>query len=181
MSRRLGFIVFITVLLAACGGGQPGPALTTVDAVDLERYAGRWYEVAKIPNRFQDQCARNTTAEYALREDGRIDVVNRCELADGRSDNAEGIARIVDTDSRARLEVSFVSLLGLQLFWGDYWVLELGPDYGYSVVGTPSRRYGWILARTPDLPEETLKGIYARLAEQGYEPTRFEPSPQVWP
>jgi apolipoprotein D and lipocalin family protein len=178
---RLSLLGPCLLLLAACGGGTPGPALDTVESVDLERYAGRWYQIALIPNRFQDQCVRNTTAEYGLRADGRLDVTNRCLRADGSADSAEGIARVVDPDSKARLEVSFVSLLGLELFWGDYWIIDLDPDYQHVVVGTPSRRYGWILAREPQLPTATLDRLKAVLADQGYDPERFETSPQQWP
>lgn len=95
-------------------------AVTTVINVDLARYTGRWYEVAKIPNRFQKLCARGTTAEYTLREDGQITVVNRCVRDDGSLDEAAGAAKVVDIASNAKLKVSFVSFLGWRPFWGDY-------------------------------------------------------------
>lgn len=96
--------------------------MTTGDFVDLGRYTGLWYEIAKIPNRFQKQCVRGTTAEYTLRDDGKITVVNRCFKEDGSLDEAQGVAKIEDTQTNAKLKVSFVSFLGWRPFWGDYWV-----------------------------------------------------------
>ena len=129
----LSLAVLATAPMAAEAPGPP----TTVDRVDLMRYAGLWYEVARIPNRFQKQCARNVTAEYVLREDGRIDVINRCLRDDGRVDEAKGLARIDDPASNARLKVSFFSILGWRPVWGDYWILGLGDAYEYAVVGSP--------------------------------------------
>ena len=152
--------------------------VTSVTEVDLERYAGRWYEIAKIPNRFQKQCGYGTTAEYMLREDGRIDVINRCFRNDGRPKEAKGVARIVDTTSHAKLEVSFVSFLGWRPFWGDYWVIGLDDEYRWAVIGTPDRKYGWVLARTPSLDEEVREKVFEILERNGYVQTAFEPSPQ---
>ncbi|MBN2031032.1 lipocalin family protein [bacterium] len=146
----------------------------TVDMVDLGRYVGLWYEIAKIPNRFQRQCERNTTAQYMLREDGKIDVVNRCVDENGEMVEAKGIAKIVDGVSNAKLKVSFVRLLGISLFWGDYWIIGLDENYQYAVVGTPDRRYGWILSRKPELSQEEMDRVFAMLHEQGYNPEDFE-------
>jgi apolipoprotein D and lipocalin family protein len=151
---------------------NPPPA--TVPSVDLERYAGLWYEIAKIPNRFQKKCAANTTAYYSIRRDGKIDVINRCMKSNGEFDEAKGIARVEDTVSNAKLKVSFVRLLGIQMFWGDYWIIGLGDDYEYAVVGTPDRKYGWILSRTPDLDAAKLQTITELLRRQGYDPADFE-------
>lgn len=152
--------------------------VTTVDQVDLQRYVGLWYEIAKIPNRFQKQCVRGTTAEYKLREDGRITVVNRCFKADGRQDEANGVAKVVDATSNAKLKVSFVSFLGWRPFWGDYWVIGLDEDYQWAIIGTPDRKYGWILARTPALDDGTTEQIFQILERNGYERRAFEMSPQ---
>jgi len=162
---------------AFSAGGDEGPAVTTVDQVDLARYVGLWYEVAKIPNKFQKQCARGTTAEYILREDGRITVVNRCFKENGDLDDAKGVAKIVDPVTNAKLEVSFVSFLGWRPFWGDYWIIGLDKDYRWVIVGTPDRKYGWVLARTPTLGNDTLEGIFAILQSQGYDVSDFEISP----
>lgn len=145
----------------------------TVSYVDLDRYAGRWYEIAGIPNRFQRHCRGNTMANYRPVEGQRIEVVNSCLDMDGTVDQARGIARVVDDDSNARLEVSFVSLFGWQLFWGDYWVLDLAPDYSYVIVGTPNYRYGWVLSRTPVISAELRNHIDERLRASGYHPADF--------
>ncbi len=146
----------------------------TVSHVDLSKYVGKWYEIAKIPNSFQKQCKSGTTAFYKLRDDGNIDVINSCYDEDGELDKSEGLAKVVDTVSNAKLEVSFVSILGIHLFWGDYWIIGLDKDYQYAVVGTPNRKYGWILSRTPKLSEDTLKEIFGILKDQGYNPKDFE-------
>lgn len=150
------------------------PAVTVVDHVDLERYTGLWHQVALIPNRFQKQCVSNTTATYTLREDGRIDVLNRCLEADGDPDEADGLARVVDEQTNARLEVSFVSFLGWRPFWGDYWIIGLDEDYRWAVVGTPDRKYGWVLARQPELEPEDLARVREVLAANGYSWDQFE-------
>jgi apolipoprotein D and lipocalin family protein len=145
----------------------------TVDSVDLNKYIGVWYEIAKIPNRFQKKCACNTTAAYSLRADGKIDVVNRCTDSDGTVHEAKGIARTVDTVTNSKLEVSFVRLLGLQLFWGDYWIIGLDDTYRYAIVGSPSRKYGWILSRSPLLSQPDQNKIFEILQAQGYNPKSF--------
>lgn len=170
------------LILTACHApGDTAMPPRPVPHVDLQRYQGLWHEVASIPNRFQKHCAENTTAAYKLREDGRVEVTNRCRTGAGTWDEARGVARVIDNDSNARLEVSFVALFGWQLFWGDYWVLDLAPDYSHVVVGTPDRRYGWVLSRTPTLPAATRQHIDRRLRELGYEPDRFEDSRRISP
>ncbi len=152
----------------------------TVVSVDLTKYAGLWYEIAKIPNRFQKSCARNATAEYKLRDDGKIDVINKCIEGDGDTNEVEGIAKVVDDKTNAKLEVSFVRILGIQLFWGDYWIIGLDKDYKYAVVGTPSRKYGWILSRKPKLSSENIEKIFDLLKKQGYNPQNFIMTEQTW-
>ncbi|OYV85733.1 MAG: hypothetical protein B7Z63_05065 [Ignavibacteriae bacterium 37-53-5] len=151
----------------------------TVDSVDLTRYIGTWYEIAKIPNSFQSKCVRNTTATYTLRGDGEIDVVNRCEESDSSENVAKGIAKVVDLKTNAKLEVSFVRILGIQLFWGDYWIIGLDRNYRFAVVGTPSRKYGWILSRTPALSAEDMAVVRDILRRQGYDPGVFVPTEQT--
>ena len=144
------------------------PSVMPVASVNLERYAGVWRELAKIPNRFQRQCARDTLARYTLLADGRLRVVNQCLTRNGILNQASGVARIVDPISRARLKVSLVSLLGWRPFWGDYWVIGLDESYRWAVVGTPDRRYGWVLARTRRLDQASWSAIAAILARNGY-------------
>jgi len=163
--------VAVGVVLAGVAGARP--PLKTVEALDLSRYLGTWYAVASIPTTFERRCAQGTTATYALRPDGQIEVLNVCFSASGERIEARGRAWVPDPRAPARLKVSFVSFLGLRLFPADYWVIDLAPDYAYAVVGHPSRRYGWILSRTPTLPSEVLDGIWKRLEAQGYDRSQF--------
>ena len=143
--------------------------LKTVDHVDLQRYLGTWYEIAAFPQRFQKGCT-GSTANYTLRDDGEIDVLNRCRKGslDGEEKVAKGRARVVDRATNAKLEVSFFGP-----FWGDYWIVDLGADYEYAVVGHPSRDYLWILSRTPTMETAVYDGIITRLRAQGYEVERL--------
>lgn len=159
--------------------GSAVAPLQTVAQVDLARYAGTWVEVARLPNRFQKQCVADVTAEYRLRNDGRIDVTNRCREADGGYDQAQGVARVVDPQTRAKLEVSFVSLFGWQLFWGDYWIIDLEPDYRYVVVATPNRRYAWVLAR-PDAVAATLTSPLREKIEEVLRKAGYNPGEMRW-
>lgn len=145
------------------------PELPTVPRVDLGRYVGTWYEIANFPQRFQRGCTAST-ATYTLRGDGQIDVVNRCRkgTTDGPEKVAQGRARVVDPSSNAKLEVSFFGP-----FWGDYWIVDLGADYEFAVVGHPSRDYLWILSRTQTMEAEVYDAIVGRLAAQGYETSRL--------
>lgn len=175
-------------LLAVTLPAGPAPAsdsrlaaerpVRAVGRVDLERYAGLWHEVAKIPNRFQKRCAYGTTAEYTLREDGKITVVNRCYEDNGDLSEADGVAETVHAATNAKLRVSFVSFLGWRPFWGDYWVIGLDDDYQWAVVGEPSREYGWVLSRTPTLDEAALEKVVAVLEQNGYAWSAFETSPE---
>jgi apolipoprotein D and lipocalin family protein len=166
-------IALLTVAAAWPVGAGAQLRLLTVPAVDLQRYAGTWYEVARLPNRFQDQCIGDVTATYGLRDDGDIAVTNRCRTAEGEGDDAwdvaEGQARPVD-ETNARLKVSFLPqwIRWLPFGWADYWVLELDPDYRHVLVGEPSRRYLWVLARAPGMPTEQLQDILGRAQEMGF-------------
>lgn len=175
------FVLAVAALQMSCAGSgrsdQVEMPVTTVTEVDIQRYVGLWYEVAKIPNRFQKNCERGTTAQYSLREDGKISVINQCFEEDGKLDKAEGVAKIVEPLSNAKLKVSFVSFLGWRPFWGDYWILGLDTDYQWAIVGSPDRKYGWILARTPELAEGTLEEIFAILTHNGFDTNLFAMSP----
>lgn len=167
-------LAILFVLAGIISGQQKTKKPETVKYVDLKRYSGLWYEIAKIPNRFQKKCTGNTTAEYSLRDDGRINVTNSCDEEGGERTSTQGIAKIVDTATNARLEVSFFSILGIRPFWGDYWIIGLDNDYQYAVIGDPDRKYGWILSRSPRLSEEKLKEAWEILRKQGYDPKNFE-------
>lgn len=165
--------VCVAVLLAGCAASYEFlfPPLDVVEQVDLERYAGTWYEIAKYPTWFQAGCT-GAIAEYTPLADGTIRVVNTCEPIDGGpQDRIEGVARVADPTTNAKLTVQFPG----SPFPAPYWVLELGADYEYAVVGEPSRSFFWILSRTPTLDEATYQGILDRLPAKGYDPTRLEP------
>jgi apolipoprotein D and lipocalin family protein len=170
--RRLHPLIW-ALLAAGCSASTTErlrlPPLETVAHVELSRYVGTWYEIASFPQSFQRGCTA-TTATYTVRQDGDIDVLNRCrnESLDGKERSAQGRARVVDRTTNAKLEVSF-----FRPFWGDYWVIDLADDYTYAVVGHPGRDYLWILARAPTLPDATYQSIVARLRAEGYETSRL--------
>jgi apolipoprotein D and lipocalin family protein len=170
-------IIGLTILARA---EQTKTEVRTVPSVNLDRYVGKWYEIAKYPNRFQKKCVGNTTAIYTKKADGRLEVLNSCRTGKGETDEAKGEAKIVDKNTNARLKVRFAPgfLSFLPFVWGDYWVIDLEPDYKYAVVGTPSRDYLWILSRTPELDENTYQGILNRVKEQGFDPARLVKTPQ---
>ena len=145
------------------------PALETVPHVELARYLGTWHEIASFPQSFQRGCTA-TTATYTLRDDGQLDVINRCRLGspDGKMKEARGRARVVDRVTNAKLEVSF-----FRPFWGPYWIIDLAPDYSYAVVGHPGRDYLWILSRSPTMSDDTYQKILTRLRTQHYETARL--------
>jgi apolipoprotein D and lipocalin family protein len=172
----------LAAFLAACAPAPPrsGAPLATVPGVDLARYEGRWFEIARYPNRFQSQCAGDVTATYARRADGAIDVVNACRRSDGTQDAANGVARVVDPVTNAKLEVRFApeALAWLPVVWGDYWILALDPAYRYALVGEPSREYLWILSRSATLPEDDFARLADAARRAGYDPSRLQRTPQ---
>ena len=177
MNHILKISLFILVMMAlgksAAASDQPG----TVPAVDLNKYIGLWYEIARMPNSFQKQCASGTTAEYRLLDNGRIEVINKCYKSDGSLDEARGVARVVDSQTKAKLQVSFVRFLGKNWFWGDYWIIGLGDNYEWAVVGHPKRKYGWILSRTSEIELDLRSRIDDLLKDKGYNPENFVNTP----
>ena len=156
-------------LLAASLVSVEDPMVKAVPQLDLARYAGTWYEVARLPNRFQKSCAHSVVVRYTLRADGRVDVLNQCFRRDGSVISAQGVARRASADLPAsQLKVRFAPafLSFLPMVWADYWVIDLGHDYGYAVVGGPDRKYLWILSRAPTMGDSQYREIVARLARQ---------------
>lgn len=156
-------VVFVKLSLAAASL----PPLKTVDHVDLSRYVGQWYEIARYPNNFQKGCLGGA-ARYSLRPDGEIEVLNSCRDAEtGDTRQAKGRAWLVDRTSNAKLKVSF--------FWpfrGDYWIIDLGKEYEYAVIGTPNRKYFWILARKSTMDDAQFTAIMKRAEQQGFDLSR---------
>jgi apolipoprotein D and lipocalin family protein len=147
--------------------------LATVPTVDIGRYAGTWYEIARYPNRFQRQCVGDVVARYRSLPDGTIEVINSCRTVSGR-DEVQGAARPLAAGDFARLEVRFAPawLSFLPFVWGQYWVINLAADYSYAVIGEPSREYLWVLARSPHIDDATLQELLQHAAGQGYDPAR---------
>lgn len=148
------------------------PELQAVPELDLTRYAGKWYEIARLPTRFEEDCARNVTATYTVEENGEISVLNECVTEEGEKKSATGTARLAEeTGPNSKLKVSFVTpfLHFLPFVWADYWVIDLDPEYRFAAVGEPDRKYFWILSRTPQMDTATYERILGRVASQGYE------------
>ena len=168
-TRQYAILLSVPVLSLVVGGCPAVdetlfPPLETVSAVDIDRYAGKWYEIAKYPVVLENGCV-DITAEYTLLEDGTVRVVNTCGSTDGSSRDIVGSASVTDPSTNAKLSVSFFGPFG-----APYWIIELDEDYQYAVVGDPSRECLWILSRTPSLDEATLSGILDRLPARGYDP-----------
>jgi apolipoprotein D and lipocalin family protein len=173
MSRFLVSTFTILILLAA-REGRPAElqAPETVPFVNLKKYAGTWYEIARYPNRFQKNCVSDVRATYSLRADGKIGVLNQCVQANGKMKTANGTGKVVDRTGNAKLKVTF-----FWPFYGDYWILNLDPDYTFAVVGEQDRKYLWILSRTPEIDSNLYNKILERITRQGYDTTKLIRTP----
>ena len=175
---RTIFIIaaFLLFLTSCIDEKQDLPPIKKVSKVDINRYLGLWYEIARIDHSFQKDCVAST-AEYSLRSDGDIRVVNTCRKKDIQGDLsiAEGKAWVIDKDTNAWLKVQF--------FWpfrGDYVIIDLDErDYRYAVVGHPSRDYLWILSRSSEMDKERFQEIMIRISKQGYDLNRIKKYPQI--
>ena len=170
-ARNLCMLILYIFLLTSCASGvkQVEPPIQVVSFVDLKQYMGTWYEIARYPHRFQEGCV-GTTATYSLRDDGKVDVLNQCYKGkfDGELKKAHGKAWVVEPATNAKLKVSF--------FWpfsGDYWIIDLGDNYEYAVVGHPDRKYLWILSRSPKMDEQIYKLILEKLKLQFYDTSKL--------
>jgi apolipoprotein D and lipocalin family protein len=155
--------LIISTVFVALTAEERKNELEVVQAVDLSRYVGRWYEISRLPNGFQKKCFDSVTADYAMRPDGQIEVINRCRKASGEYTTAKGRAKIVDKKTNAKLKVTF-----FWPFYGDYWILDLGPNYEYAVVGEPGRKYLWILSRSPQMDEILYRQLLEKMAARGF-------------
>lgn len=153
-------------LVRAASSDSP---LETVSKVDLNRYVGRWYEIAKYPNRFERMCDRDVMATYTIRPNGKVSVVNRCTTLEGKVNQSSGWAKVVDRETGSKLKVTF-----FWPFFGDYWIIDLGGNYEYAVIGEPSRKYLWILSRTPKMDDAVYAKLASRLAAKGYDASKLE-------
>jgi apolipoprotein D and lipocalin family protein len=163
-------------LLTSGPDAMAAEALTSIAHLDVPRYLGKWYEIARYPNWFQKKCVADTSADYSLQSDGTIGVVNRCRVADGSWTEAVGQAVQSGGPDSPKLQVRFAPswLSFLPLVWGDYWVIDLDDDYRLAAVSEPSRKYLWILSRTPTLDAASYRDLLTRLAAKGFDLTKLE-------
>ena len=171
------FKYFFALIFIACTGLAPAAQpLPTVPAVDLPRYLGTWFEIAKFPNWFQRKCVANTRAEYSLRSDGSLQVTNRCKMASGKADEAIGMARQIGSASSPKLQVRFAPdwLSLIPAVWGDYWVIALDENYQWVAVSEPGRDYLWVLSRTPRMEPQTYADLMLRLSGLGLDVQKLE-------
>jgi apolipoprotein D and lipocalin family protein len=180
MKNTLLILILLTFSIMSVFAQTSKNELKTVESVDLQKYAGKWYEIARYPNKFQKKCVGNTTATYNLKDKGTIEVINECLKKDGKIDRAKGKARIEDEKTNAKLEVRFAPswLSWLPQVWGDYWIIDLDEDYQYAAIGDPKREYFWILSRQPEIDTDTYQNILRRAEEKGFDPSKVIETPQ---
>jgi apolipoprotein D and lipocalin family protein len=166
MRMSLLLLLGVAVVVGKMAFAGSKASLQTVSHVDLTRYIGRWYEIARYPTRFEKDCASDVTATYTQLSGGKIEVLNECRRADGQVKRSKGTASVVDKRTNAKLKVTF-----LWPFSGNYWIIDLAPDYSYAIVGEPDRKYLWILSRSSQLTESIYGQIVTRVRELGYDPS----------
>jgi apolipoprotein D and lipocalin family protein len=156
--------------------GQVDVPVKTIASLDVPRYLGTWYEIAKFPNWFQRKCASNTQAVYSAKPDGNLKVLNSCKTADGVMTQAEGETRQTGAKDSPKLEVRFAPawLSFIPMVWGDYWVIDLDPQYQVAAVSDPKREYLWVLSRTPQLDKKTYDELLQRLETQKFDVRKLE-------
>ncbi len=185
MTPLLKSLLLVSALLGGLGcHAQTNPAgmppLQAIPHLDVQRYLGRWVEIAKFPNRFQKQCVSSTSANYSLEADGRLRVLNQCKLASGDWERALGQAKQVGNSDSARLKVRFAPawLSFLPFVWGDYWVVDLDESYQLAAVSEPSREYLWILSREPVVESAQYAALLSRLKAMGLDINKLEKTDQ---
>jgi apolipoprotein D and lipocalin family protein len=178
------FLCFLGVLsyagIASDGTSSPAGPLAAIASIDVGRYIGTWYEIAKYPNRFQKQCATDDRAEYSLRSDGTVQVINRCKLENGESHQVTGTARQIDGATSPKFEVRFAPawLSFIPAVWGDYWVIDLDDAYQLAAVSEPKRQYLWILSRQPTVSKQQYEKLLERLEQKGFDTQKLVPTKQ---
>ena len=180
MRKLISATVISSLLLIGAYLSSPLSALAqqsnvmAVSSVDLKRYSGKWFEIARMPNKFQKDCVGNTTATFnTMREDGQMEVLNSCLQKNGRTDQMRGQAKVVDASSNAKMKVSFPKFSS-----DSYWIVDLDSNYQYAVVGNPDRNFLWILSRTPQMNDATYQQILRNLERMGFKPNRLVKTPQ---
>ena len=170
-------LAFLHIQVQAQTSDSP---VKTIASLDVPRYLGTWYEIAKFPNWFQRKCASNTKAVYSIKPDGNLRVLNSCKQADGEVSEAEGAARQIGAKDSPKLEVRFAPawLSFLPMVWGNYWVIDLDSQYQLAAVSDPRREYLWILSRTPQLDPKAYEELLGRLQTQQFDVRKLEVTPQ---
>jgi apolipoprotein D and lipocalin family protein len=160
----------------AADNPPPLPPLTTISALDVPRYMGTWYEIAKFPAWFQKKCVADTRAEYSLLPGGKVQVINLCRQENGQMKEAVGSARQIGEKTSSMLEVRFAPALlsFIPAVWGDYWVIDLDRDYQLVAVSEPQREYLWILSRTAKVDSAAYDALLERLTRKGFDLQRLE-------
>jgi apolipoprotein D and lipocalin family protein len=178
---RSSLLSILGCLLICVGSSQAiaqqgEQSVKTIASLDVPRYLGTWYEIAKFPNWFQKKCTSNTKAVYAAKPDGNLRVLNSCKTANGEISEAEGAARQIGAKDSPKLEVRFAPewLSFLPLVWGDYWVIDLDPQYQVAAVSDPKREYLWVLSRTPQLDPKVYADLLQRLKQQQFDIQKLE-------
>lgn len=159
------FLILTQIRVSFAFSTSKSPPLDTVPHLDLKQYLGKWYEIVRNPLSFEKDCV-GVTAEYSQREDGDILVLNSCRKnqCQGKLKVAKGKAKIVDAKNNSKLKVSF-----FWPFYSPYWILEVDVNYKYAVVGTPNRKYFWILSRTPQLNSEIVQTLILKYSKMGFD------------
>jgi apolipoprotein D and lipocalin family protein len=167
---------------AATPASTPAP-LTTIAALDVPRYMGRWYEIAKFPNWFQRKCVADTSANYQLLADGRVEVLNQCRQKDGEMQQALGAARQIGPATSPKLQVRFAPswLSVLPFVWGNYWVIDLDERYELVAISEPKREYLWVLSRSPQVEPARYQALLGRLKALGLDTDKLEVTVQRGP
>lgn len=178
---RASLISIFSLLLICLGSSQAlaqqgDQSVKTIATLDVSRYLGTWYEIAKFPNWFQRKCASNTKAIYSTKPDGNLRVLNSCKTAAGETSEAEGLARQIGSKDSPKLEVRFAPewLSFLPLVWGDYWVIDLDPQYQLAAVSDPRREYLWVLSRTPQIDPKVYADLLQRLKQHQFDIQKLE-------
>jgi len=164
-----GAVVAVGAAIALNRSAYAGEPIPTAPNVDLTRYQGTWYEIARLPLSWENKCVANVTATYTLRPDGKVTVLNQCRKKDGTETASSGTAEVATKDnSNSKLKITF--------FWpfkGDYWILALDPDYSWALVGTPNLRNLWILSRSPNLDAPVLDKLIEQARRLGFDTARL--------
>lgn len=178
-SACYGFLTTALLVCSVTSHAQSLPPVQTIASLDVPRYMGTWFELAKFPNVFQRKCVSDTRAVYTLNADNTVQVFNRCRIQDGSTIEALGQAKQMGNATSPVLKVRFApEWLGwLPLVWGDYWVIDLDESYQLAAVSDAKREYLWVLSRSPKIDQTRYAALLQRLKQQGFEVDKLQVTP----